>query len=151
MSAWNVGIHDHSESPPPRLCPACKSNYGGWYWRHRNSSWFFAHCAQCLGAHQHGFSDFMAYQSYLDKGCYVCGQKAVLIDHDHDVCHYPSKKHSCDKCRRGPACASCNVTLKSGRTPNMLRQQAEFYQLRADRNTLCADALEAFAREVSAK
>lgn len=50
---------------------------------------------------------------YFAQGCYIpgCDRKAVSIDHDHTVC--PGKYHSCDKCRRGPACHWHNVFVIS--------------------------------------
>lgn len=61
------------------------------------------------------------------------GGRAAQIDHDHQIC--PKQGHSCEKCRRGLVCISCNTHPLALRTiglwvlpeePGKLRRWLEF-------------------------
>ena len=66
--------------------------------------------------------------------CYLCGEplmvtagprpgRYVHIDHDHKCC---GRGRSCFQCRRGLACARCNLLIgKANDNPKLLRQIAD--------------------------
>ena len=95
---------------------------------------------QCHNAKiRHGMTR-AEYDVYLSKGCWVCGAEAILIDHDHDICNRGD--HSCEKCRRGPACHRCNTTLEKGYTADQMRERIDWYQDKIDQLWVVVKALE---------
>lgn len=90
-----------------RLCGCCSAR---WHTGIKG----FTICNRCdLAKYKHNFANHFEYDRFLDKGCWVCGKSADRIDHDHDI--HPKQNHSCEACRRGPACVTCNNLLKVGR------------------------------------
>jgi hypothetical protein len=87
----------------------------------------------------------IAYDEYLARGCWICGDIAILIDHDHSICSQGN--HSCEKCRRGPACHRCNVTMKAGYTSEAMRERIAWYQDKLDNLVRVSEALDNFSRE----
>ena len=73
---------------------------------------------------------FAEFWSLQDGRCYLCGddlqRESAQIDHDHVCC--PRNK-TCDYCRRGLACAACNVIIAQARDdPDRLRRIADNFQ-----------------------
>ena len=85
------------------------------------------------------------YDKYLAQGCWICGATAIVIDHDHSIC--AKGDHSCVKCRRGPACHRCNVTMKAGYTVEAMRERIAWYQDKLDNLTRVSEALDSFSRD----
>jgi hypothetical protein len=137
-------FQDSKIRPPERPCSRCNCCMGRWRWRQdRGGCWNPYFCSPCQWASAyHGFSSHKEYEHYLDKGCWVCGGKADRIDHDHDI--HPQTGHSCSQCRRGPACAGCNKTLRTGRTSDDLFSQRDIYLDRANSVELAAIALKSW-------
>ena len=138
------------DRPPSSLpCKHCSCCVGTISWSDarppRKACWMRkAVCPRCDHTRRHhGFSSHLEYDEYLGRGCYVrgCKAEATVIDHDHSVC--PQASHSCVKCRRGPACASCNVILREDVSYINLRRIAEFEIARAKRKLMVAAHLEA--------
>ena len=126
----HVGITLDKDNPPSLLlCNYCLCCSGKRYWINATSDrvgyWQRRRqCIQCRNARlYHGYNSHLEYDEYLGAGCYItgCTNRASCIDHDHAIC--PQKSHSCEKCRRGPCCASCNVSLREGETVETLRKR----------------------------
>lgn len=68
-------------------------------------------CSTCRSKlYNHGLTP-PEYDALLASGCFVpgCTYPAKNLDHDHTIC--PQPHHTCDKCRRGPACVWHNCTI----------------------------------------
>ena len=68
--------------------------------------------------------------------CKICKQsnneeRGYVVDHDHNCC---PKNKSCDKCRRGIICQSCNKTLGFAKDNPEILQNAIDYLLTFERN-----------------
>lgn len=108
-------------------------------------------CRRCQDLRNHHgmmLTDLLAIWKAQDRQCFNClkplpdprvitsvrgGGRAAQIDHDHLVC--PKSSHSCEKCRRGLVCVSCNTHPLALRTVGLwvlpeesekLRQWLEF-------------------------
>lgn len=90
-------------------------------------------------ARMHGMS-LDEYRNYLARGCWICGDTATVIDHDHNI-GCPPMRHSCDKCRRGPACQFCNHVMREGETAESIMDRADRLYSRAERLRQIAKAL----------
>ena len=133
-------LRDPAIKPPERPCTRCNCCPGRWHWRKDRGGWWNPHaCQTCEWVSTvHGFHNHTEYQGYLNKGCWVCGGTADRVDHDHLI---HSGTHSCEQCRRGPACASCNRILRHNQTVADLYERRDHYQILADSLELAAIAL----------
>lgn len=120
------------------MCPRCLCCPG----YRRGDRGVNARCSGCARAAFHGFQTHKEYDETIARGCWVCGEPAYGIDHDHEIGCHKCRGRSCEKCRRGPVCQPCNALLKKGATPKGMRDRAAKYQELAERNLLTADALE---------
>lgn len=115
-------------TPPP--CPATECNRkciiqpvlhhksGYWRWQHR---YLCDRCKFLRYSHGLELTDLIAIWEKQNRQCFQCSRTlidprlnvsrkradTIKIDHDHMIC--PRKVHSCERCRRGLACCSCNV------------------------------------------
>lgn len=70
--------------------------------------------AMMFNAHGLRPEDWAALWNAQDGRCYLCGEqlvdrdRQVHVDHDHSCC---PRDHSCQICRRGLACADCNLAI----------------------------------------
>jgi len=132
------------DAPPRPVAASCKHcgccdsriSYSA-----RVKGWIYSReCLRCRQARgRHAMSSHLEYDNYLSGGCWVCGDPATCIDHDHGICN---SRRTCKKCRRGPACDSCNGALQMDRGPDAHRLIAEKHMVIANRAILCAQALE---------
>jgi hypothetical protein len=77
--------------------------------------------------HGRNWDELVAEFLALQNGrCYLCAEvldtvnpRGFVMDHDHSCCRYG---YSCELCRRGLACPSCNLLIGQGREdPDRLR------------------------------
>lgn len=130
---------DLGAAPPCKRCNCCPGvpNYQKckrkWYW--------LPYCNSCINAANHEFSSHLEYDEYLRAVCWICGDSADGIDHDHNIC--PRRNHTCEKCRRGAICQGCNTMLRVGRTITEFEAAADEHDRRANRNRMVVKALRA--------
>jgi len=79
------------------------------------------------------FNEILAEQGNVCKICKKTNneERGFVIDHDHNCC---PKDKSCDKCRRGILCQSCNKTLGFAKDNPEILQNAIDYLLTFERN-----------------
>lgn len=104
---------------------------GIWHWERTHA------CGRCYALqvyHHLELTELIIIWKQQNKRCFLCtrlltdpriteGRKSraedgtwrIRIDHDHKICSQ-KKDHSCNKCRRGLACQSCNVNELSERS-----------------------------------
>ena len=86
-------------------------------------------CRNLRKRHGLSYDDVMAWALTQDNRCAICDRVRVLvIDHNHDCC--PQDK-SCQKCRRGLLCATCNRMIGlADDNPEILASAARYLQAR---------------------
>lgn len=103
--------------------------------RAQKAAYYKANIEQHRGRHAkyaHGLSPggWAEMWQAQDGRCYLCGEsmdkdagRKVCVEHDHSCC---DKNRSCEVCRRGLACASCNLAVGfAGDDPVRLRRMAD--------------------------
>lgn len=120
---------DQSSSKP--LCPKCGVEMT--YELHRKRSateyrrWRCGRCRALSANHGLTAQAFEQIRTSQHGGCAICGSvEALVVDHDHSCC--PAGK-SCEKCRRGLLCQTCNRMLGLGKDNALLMTSAAVYLL----------------------
>lgn len=94
-------------SPP--VCQHC-----GWQkvWHPSGERFRCSRCKNLRSHHKLSGAEWLALVDAQHGLCAICGlESRLVIDHDHSCC--PENK-SCEKCRRGLVCHTCNRMLGLG-------------------------------------
>lgn len=120
----------YEECDKPGQIFSKKQRSGTWHWERTHT------CGRCYALwvyHHLQLTDLVSMWKEQEKRCFQCnrfladprtangrksrdlnGVQKIRIDHDHKIC--PQKDHSCEKCRRGLVCQSCNINELSERS-----------------------------------
>ena len=117
-------------------CPKCDAPM---MWeQHRKgakTNYYRWRCGRCRGlsaTHKMTWDDFQRLSDQQGGGCAICGAVGELVvDHQHDACCGASK--SCQECRRGLLCHTCNRMLGLGKDEPMVLLAAAMYLFAARR------------------
>lgn len=122
---------------PKREPRAERADHGRWQWLRMG---LCLRCQHLRGGHGLTLAELVAMWESQDRQCINCrrtlpdpriitsvrgGGRDAHIDHDHRIC--PKQGHSCEKCRRGLVCVSCNTHPLALRTVGLwvLPEEAE--------------------------